>query len=91
MRELLKELHVETFLLDVRQSLVETPSLGVYPCKRVDEHTLEVQVDKSQSLNALFAALSEAGLEVASLRNKSNRLEELFLALVDENAEKRGA
>ena len=91
MRELLKELHVETFLLDVRQSLVETPSLGVYPCKRVDEHTLEVQVDKSQSLNALFAALSEAGLEVASLRNKSNRLEELFLALVDENADKRGA
>ena len=91
MRELLKELHVETFLLDVRQTLAKAPSLGDYPCKRVDEHTLEVQVDKSQSLNALFAALSEAGLEVASLRNKSNRLEELFLALVDENADKRGA
>jgi len=48
-------------------------------------------VDKAQGLNALFAALTESGIEVVSMRNKSNRLEELFLTLVDENAEKKGA
>lgn len=91
MRRLLKELHVETFLLDVRETLSAAPKLSDYPCLLVDEHTLEVQVDKSQGMNALFIALAAAGIEVLSLRNKSNRLEELFLTLVDENAEKGAA
>ena len=91
MRALLKELHVETFLLDTRQTLTDAPALAGYAARLVDEHTLEVQVDKAQGLNALFAALTESGIEVVSMRNKSNRLEELFLTLVDENAEKKGA
>ncbi len=88
MRKLLKELHVETFLLDTRDSLGAAPALDGYPCVLADEHTLEVQVDKEQGLNRLFAELGRQGIEVLSLRNKSNRLEELFLSLVDENAEK---
>ena len=91
MRRLLKELHVETFLLDCRDTLQRVPELNAYPCKLIDEHTLEVQIDKAQGMNGLFAELARQGIEVLSLRNKSNRLEELFLTLVDENADKGAA
>ncbi|MGB3598365.1 MAG: ABC transporter ATP-binding protein, partial [Pseudomonas neustonica] len=62
-----------------------------YPCRFVDDHTIEVQVDKEQGMNALFTELSRQDISVLSMRNKSNRLEELFLMLVDENAEKGAA
>lgn len=91
MRNLLKELHVETFLLDCRQHMTVAPSLGDYPSTLADDHTLEVQVDKEQGLNGLFELLSAQGIEVLSMRNKSNRLEELFLRLVDGNTEKGAA
>ncbi|MDQ4191740.1 ABC transporter ATP-binding protein, partial [Pseudomonas aeruginosa] len=51
----------------------------------VDDHTLEVQVEKSQGINDLFAQLGAQGIEVLSLRNKTNRLEELFVSLVEKN------
>lgn len=57
-------------------------------CELIDEHTLEVQVDREQGMTRLFAELSARGVEVLSLRNKSNRLEELFLRLVEGNSEK---
>ena len=88
MRALLTQLHVETFVLDCRTALPQTPVLEGYPCVRVDEHTLEVQVDKEQGMNALFAELVRQGIEVESMRNKSNRLEELFLHLVEGNTDK---
>lgn len=88
MRDLLKQLHVETFVLDCRTALTQAPVLSGYPCVLVDEHTLEVQIDKEQGMNALFVELANQGIEVQSLRNKSNRLEELFLNLVDGNADK---
>ncbi|PCC98708.1 ABC transporter ATP-binding protein [Halopseudomonas pelagia] len=91
MRKLLMELHTETFLLDCAASFDQAPSLPGYACNLVDPHTLAVQVDKHQGLNALFAVLSEQGVQVQSMRNRSNRLEELFLMLVDENAEKGAA
>ena len=91
MRELLKELHVETFLLDCRNALAQAPVLSGYPCALVDDHTLEVQVDKEQGMNGLFAELAGQGIDVLSLRNKSNRLEELFLNLVDGNSKKETA
>lgn len=89
MRNLLQEgLHSETFLLDCRDSLSEAPVLAGYPCQLADDHTLEVQVEKEQGMNELFTQLAEQGISVLSLRNKSNRLEELFLKLVDDNADK---
>ena len=88
MRELLSQLHVETFVLDCRTAMTQAPVLEGYPCVLVDDHTLEVQIDKEQGMNALFAELERHGIEVASLRNKSNRLEELFLHLVEGNADK---
>lgn len=91
MRKLLMELHTETFLLDCQGSFTQAPTLPGYSCTLVDEHTLAVQVDKHQGLNALFVALGEQNVQVQSMRNRSNRLEELFLMLVDENADKGAA
>ena len=81
MKALLATLDIETFVLDVDQ-LPDALSLDVtFRC--IDSHTLEVEVSKSESLNGVFAKLSEHGVEVKSMRNKSNRLEELFVRLVN--------
>jgi ABC-2 type transport system ATP-binding protein len=88
MKALLKQLHVETFLLDLKESLLVPPQLDGYPAELVDHHTLEVQVDKSRGITDLFSQLAGQGIEVASLRNKSNRLEELFVSLVEKNLAK---
>ena len=85
MRELLMKLHVETFLLDLGSPQQVAPRLEGYPVTLVDPLTLEVQVEKSQGVNALFAQLAAQGIEVLSLRNKTNRLEELFVSLVAKN------
>ena len=61
----------------------ETPQLPGYAVRLTDEHTLEVEVSKEQNLNDIFAALTYRGIEVLSMRNKSNRLEELFMRLVE--------
>ncbi|WP_459206236.1 ABC transporter ATP-binding protein [Pseudomonas sp. MLB6B] len=88
MRQLLGKLHVETFLLDIKQSLTVAPTLQGYPARLVTPHTLEVQVDKDVGITALFAQLALQNLEVQSLRNKTNRLEELFVSLVEKNLSK---
>jgi ABC-2 type transport system ATP-binding protein len=83
MSTVLRKLHTETFVLNLREPLQQLPDLPGYRIARVDETTLEVEVNKEQNLNAIFGALSAAGIEVLSMRNKSNRLEELFLRLVE--------
>ncbi|CAH0269746.1 Daunorubicin/doxorubicin resistance ATP-binding protein DrrA [Pseudomonas sp. Bi70] len=88
MKALLGKLHVETFLLDLKSDLVAVPQFVGYPAKLVDAHTLEVQVDKSQGVTELFRQLAAHNIEVSSLRNKSNRLEELFVSLVEKNLSK---
>jgi ABC-2 type transport system ATP-binding protein len=85
MRELLKKLHVETFLLDLKESLLVPPQLIGYPAHLLDHHTLEVQIDKNQGITELFRQLALQNIEVLSLRNKTNRLEELFVSLVEKN------
>ncbi len=91
MRALLKTLHVETFLLDLKESLLIEPQLSGYPAQLIDHHTLEVLVDKSQGITELFRQLAQQHIEVLSLRNKSNRLEELFVSLVEKNLAKGAA
>ena len=86
MKTLLGKLHIETFVLNLRQPLQVLPSLPDYPLRQTDETTLEVDIDKSQSLNALFQQLSTQGIEILSLRNKTNRLEELFVRLVENSS-----
>ena len=84
-RALLQQLNKELFVLDIREQLSECPSIQGYPITLVDDHTLEVEVEKSQSINELFDSLSSSGIHVLSMRNKTNRLEELFFDLVEKN------
>ena len=86
MKRLLAQLNLETFILDIRQHLTEPPPVNGYPLRLVDETTLEVDVSKALGINELFRGLSERGVEVVSMRNKANRLEELFLRLLDKAA-----
>ena len=80
---LLARLHTETFVLDLRSPLKVLPKVEGYAVTQVDETTLEVEVSKEQDVNALFASLSKAGVHVMSMRNKANRLEELFVRLTE--------
>lgn len=84
MKSLLSRLNMETFILDLRGDLDAVPVLCDIQCRLSDAHTLEVDVAKSQSINSVFAQLSEQGIEVLSMRNKANRLEELFVELVEQ-------
>ncbi|PHN47834.1 ABC transporter ATP-binding protein [Pseudomonas amygdali] len=88
MKQLLSTLTVETFVLDLKASWQTAPQLPGFPCRLLDSHTLEVQVDKSVGITALFSQLAFQNIEVLSLRNKSNRLEELFVSLVEKNLAK---
>ncbi|AXP04545.1 ABC transporter ATP-binding protein [Pseudomonas sp. FP2300] len=88
MRQLLSQLHVETFVLDLKHDLKTAPQLIGYPARLVDSHTLEVQVDKTVGITGLFTQLALQNIEVQSLRNKTNRLEELFVSLVEKNLAK---
>jgi ABC-2 type transport system ATP-binding protein len=88
MKQLLGQLHVETFLLDMKNDLQVAPQLLGYATRLLDSHTLEVQVDKSMGITALFTQLAQQNIEVLSLRNKTNRLEELFVSLVEKNLSK---
>ncbi|MEZ5580577.1 MAG: ABC transporter ATP-binding protein [Candidatus Competibacteraceae bacterium] len=85
MSALIGRLHLETFVLNLRQPLTEPPAATGYALRRVDEWTLEADVSKDRGLNELFQALSAQGIDVVSLRNKTNRLEELFVRLVNKN------
>ena len=88
MRQLLGQLHVETFLLDLKHPLQAAPQLIGYPSQLLDASTLEVQVDKAVGITGLFTQLAAQNIEVVSLRNKTNRLEELFVSLVEKNLAK---
>ena len=83
MNELLRRLHTETFVLDVGQALQEIDEIPGVAMQLLDSTTLEVSVTREAGLNALFAALNERGIDVLSLRNKQNRLEQLFIDMVN--------
>jgi ABC-2 type transport system ATP-binding protein len=83
MSTVLRKLHSEIFVLNLRNPVAAVPELPGYAIRMADDGSLEIEVNKEQNLNDIFAALSERGIEVVSMRNKANRLEELFLRLVD--------
>jgi ABC-2 type transport system ATP-binding protein len=82
MKQLLSQVNTETFVLDIQNALVEAPELSIGTIRLVDEVTLEVDVPKGR-MNEIFVELHGLGIEVCSLRNKANRLEELFVELVN--------
>jgi len=82
MKALLQRLDQETFVLDLKHALTTCPQITDIPCQLIDDYTLEVEVKRGDSLNQIFMALTEKGIDVISMKNKANRLEELFLRLV---------
>lgn len=91
MKELLKKIDKETFVLDLAANSAK-PTLEGYQMRLIDSNTVEIDVEKKQSVNDVFNQLTQQGIHVMSMRNKANRLEELFVGLVRQNeANKKGA
>ena len=83
MSGVIRKLSQETFVLNFRCPASVVPQLPGYVSRLTDDHTLEIDVTREQGLNDIFAKLSQQGIEVVSMRNKVNRLEELFMRLVE--------
>jgi ABC-2 type transport system ATP-binding protein len=83
MMSVVSKLQREAFVLTLRDAIAQAPELNGFEVKRRNEREIEVEVTKEHSLNDLFGALSAQGLNVTSMRTRSNRLEELFMRLVD--------
>ncbi len=92
MKALLKTLNSETFVLYLNNTLEQAPEVkGPFKLNLVDEHTLEVDIPKEQSLNDLIMQLDNQGLKIDSMRNKVNRLEELFVSLINDKMPQQAA
>ena len=91
MVNVVRKLKREVFVLTLEESLQRAPDLPGYQVQLRNEHEIEVEVEQEQGLNALFRVISDRALHVASMRTKSNRLEELFLRLVDDQGEQKNA
>jgi ABC-2 type transport system ATP-binding protein len=87
MSELLGRLHTETFVLDVRNEIQDIEPIPGFAIQLLGSKTLEVSVTRDGGLNPLFEVLNQRGIEVLSLRNKQNRLEQLFIDLVNAGVE----
>ena len=85
MKVLLAKLHAEIFVLDLSKPLDSAPQGSDFDINLKDETTLEVLIYNGQTLNDLFSFLSEKSIEITSMRGKSNRLEELFVNLIQED------
>jgi ABC-2 type transport system ATP-binding protein len=85
MRKLLKTINTETIVLDLLEPITSAPQVADYRLLLVNDTHLEVTLNQGQNINNVFEALSEAGIQVTSMRNKTNRLEELFVNLVKSN------
>lgn len=93
-KTLLGQLNREVFVLDTKEKIAHCPErLAKYELSQIDDTTLEVEVEKGQSLNALFHSLTQENIDVVSMRNKVNRLEELFISLTStaSSEQKQGA
>ncbi len=84
LKPLLMKLHVESFVFNIKQLLTQAPVLSGYTVQLIDESTLAVDISKEQSLHDLFQQLAANNIDVVSMRNKTNRLEEMFMHLVEQ-------
>lgn len=82
-KSLLRQLHREVFILDCTEDLPEKFDIDGFVTRRVDAHTLEVEVEKGQHINQVFVQLDACGIHISSMRNRANRLEEMFVNLVE--------
>jgi ABC-2 type transport system ATP-binding protein len=85
-KTLLRELHREMFLLDAREVLPQKLEVKGFALARRDDHCLEAQVDQGQDLAELMAQLHEQGISITSMRNRENRLEQMFVSLLAQSS-----
>src|SRR5690554_3942539 len=88
-RELLAELDTETFLLDLAAPLAAAPEVPGFEVSQVERAQLALMVHRGQRINDAFRALTEQGIEVVSMRNRANRLEEMFVSMVEQGNDAR--
>ncbi len=86
MSNVIRKLQTEIFVFNLRSAVATAPVLPGYAVKLTDDRTFEIEVDREQNLNDIFAQLSAQGMEVLSMRNKVNRLEDFFMKLVEGSA-----
>ena len=91
MRKLLGRLQQETFVLDLGDPLTSLPEVENCELNLIDDHTLEVALPRDRAVNELFSYLTEHGINVLSMRNKTNRLEQLFMELVENSSARQEA
>jgi ABC-2 type transport system ATP-binding protein len=91
MRSLLDRLNLETFVLYLDRELSALPDCGDYRVRLLDGNTMEVDMDKGHNLNGLYQRLSACDINVLSMRNKSNRLEQLFISMLNGNGNDKQA
>jgi ABC-2 type transport system ATP-binding protein len=84
-KNLIKQINKDTFILDLKGEIEDIKPIEGYPLNIIDSSTVEVSIDKNKSLNQLFNQLTLEGIEIVSMRNKANRLEELFIDMVEKN------
>ena len=85
-KKLLQQLHKEVFILDCLEDLPEVVAIDGFVVRRTDPHSLEVEVEKHQNINQVFVGLDKLGIRISSMRNRANRLEEMFVRLVEGGA-----
>ena len=90
MKNVIGKLQLESFVLSLQEPIQQPPPLDGYAVRLRNEHEIEVDVAKGQGLNRVFEALSAQSLHVASMRTKTNRLEELFIRLVEDQDRQAG-
>ena len=83
MSAVLSKLHQEMFVLSLQDQIPENLALQGFNIARLNNYELEVEIKQNQDLNMLFDKLTAKGIKVRSMRNKANRLEELFMRLVE--------
>jgi len=83
MKDLISRLSREVFILDCLEDLPDTIAIEDFTVRRIDAHTLEVEVQKGQYINMVFEELGRQGVHISSMRNRANRLEEMFVNLVE--------
>ena len=85
-KNLLQQLNKEIFIFDSSEDLPEKLVITGFDTKKIDQHSFEVEVERGQSVNDVFTALTAQGISIISMRNKANRLEEMFVSMINQSA-----
>jgi ABC-2 type transport system ATP-binding protein len=89
-KNLLQQLNKEVFILDTSGNLPENLSIAGFKTEKIDEHSFEVEIERGQSVNDVFSSLSLQGITIISMRNKANRLEEMFVSMIAQSSNNSG-